>query len=273
MGEIIACATNPLVSKLYLNAICKVPAALPAYSASDETRETVARIHAYALHAISLFESEDYANGVCLKEVESIKKTYKWPTEAGDVPNDEELDGMAVGLLENLEAFCAGFPQPFTEAISSGAGTGTGVRGDDDSSDEDFDEAGVAAEVIATGQRRLPARRGRTKVDMGELSEDDEDHEIKKLDFEADADDAEDGGEAMGEREDGGQDDDDDDDDEDDDDDDHEDGEYAADQENSTFNSPAPTPKSGSRSRGKQRRQSLASVAALGEALSSQARI
>ena len=252
MGEIIACATNPLVSKLYLNTICKVPVALPTYNASDETRGTVARIHAYALHAISLFESEDFANGVCLKEVEGIKKTYKWPTEAGDVPDDEELDRMAVGLLENLEAFCAGFPQPFAAEALTGV-----TGGNDDSSDEDFDEEGVAAEVIATGQRRLPARRGRTRVDMGELSEDEEDRQIKKLDFDGERDDVEDNDAEDNEG----------------DEDENEDA-YAADEENSAINSPmpAPTPKSGSRSRDK-RRQSMASVAALGEALSAQARI
>jgi hypothetical protein len=86
MGEIIACGANPLVSKVYLNAICKVPAALPTYDAGTETSETVARIHAYALHAASMFSSEEHANSVCLKEVESIKKTYRWPGDAEDLP-------------------------------------------------------------------------------------------------------------------------------------------------------------------------------------------
>ena len=252
MGEIISCATNPLVSKVYLNAVCKVPSALPTYNANDETRDTVARIHVYALHASSLFESEDYANNVCLKEVQSIKKAYKWPAEGDTLPGDDEIETMAVGLLENLEAFCASFPQPFTDT-SMTAGESAG-----DSSDEDFDEKGVAAEILATGQRRLPARRGRTKVDMAELSEDDEDKEIKKIDFSRYSD-AEEVDEV--------------DKDEEIDDSQVQDDDFEADAENSAVNSPLPTPKSGRGARGprgNRRRQSMASVAALGEALSHQ---
>ena len=245
MGEIIACGANPLVSKVYLNAICKVPAALPTYDAGAETSETVARIHAYALHAASMFSSEENANSVCLMEVEGIKKTYRWPGAADELPSVAQIEAMVVDLLGNLEEFCAGFPQPFASDAGSDAC----------SSDEETFEA--HAGEAATGHRRLPPRRARAKVaNMGELSDDDE-KEVKKLDLTRAADDA-----AAA----------DDDDDDDDDCDEVGDGdEYEDGVENSAVNSPLPTPKSaGARDR---RRQSLASVAALGEALSNQARL
>ena len=259
MGEIIACGANPLVSKAYLNAVCKVPAALPAYDAGSETSETVARIHAYALHAASLFSSEDYSNAVCLKEVEAIKKTYRWPGGPDDLPNGEQIEAMVVDLLGNLEEFCAGFPQPFVSDAGSDACS---------SDDDDFEVRATATEV-ATGQRRLPPRRARAKVaNMGEMSDDDE-KEVKRVDFTARNGDAARGTVA------GGRNGDDDHADDGDDDDDRDEcvEEIGFDDgaENSAINSPLPTPKSiGARDR---RRQSLASVAALGEALSNQARL
>ncbi|MEO2194322.1 MAG: hypothetical protein ABGY24_17955 [bacterium] len=245
MGEIIACGSNPLVSKVYLNAICKVPAALPTYDAGTETSETVARIHAYALHAASMFSSEENSNSVCLKEVESIKKTYRWPGDAEDLPTAEQIEAMVVDLLSNLEEFCAGFPQPF----------GGDVGSDVCSSDEEGFEAHAAE--ATTGHRRLPPRRARAKVaNMGESSDDDE-NVVKKLEL-TDAAPADSMAAADGAS---------------DDDDNNSDGDdgYEDDVENSAVNSPLPTPKSaGARDR---RRQSLASVAALGEALSNQARL
>ena len=158
------------------------------------------------------------------------------------MPDGDEREAMAAELLERLEVFCTGFPRPFVDEVDSDAVY---------SSDDDDFEAASGDAPVATAQRRLPSRRARAKVvNMGEVDSEDEEN--------ADGgrgarDDGESGGDEDKDGESGG---------------DEDEDAYAADAENSAVNSPLPTPKpKGARDK---RRQSLASVAALGEALSNQ---
>ncbi len=155
MGEIIKCAGMRSVPKQYLNAICKVPASLPMYDASDETRETVSRVHLYALHAAKLL-----TDAVSAKELDNILNTYKCYGGEEAASHTESMEQMLHELKDNVNAFCYGFPEPFgaQDACDS-----------DESGDEDSSFS-VHEDSMPAG-RRMPARATRATTNMNEISD------------------------------------------------------------------------------------------------------
>jgi hypothetical protein len=160
MGEIIRCAGQRSVPKQYLNAMCKVPASLPMYDANDETRETVSRVHLYALHAAKLL-----TDPVSSKELDNILNTYRCYGGEGTAEPDENMEQMLHELRDNVDAFCCGFPEPFD-----------GEEMDGDSEDEDSSFSVHVDSMPAN--RRMPARATRPTANMNEISDDEDVPEV-----------------------------------------------------------------------------------------------
>ena len=167
MGEIIQCINSRRVSKQYLNALCKVPAALPMHDVNEETREIVQRIHVYASHALSLAADNAYA-----KDLENIQKVYSM--HAKDGPGHEDLVETLLGeLRNNLEAFCEGYPEPFSREDD--------VTYESEMSDSDEEESsGSQGQRKVEPKRRLPARSNRTAANMNEISDDEEEQRSRQ---------------------------------------------------------------------------------------------
>lgn len=161
MGEIIKCAGLSSVPKQYLNAMCKVPASLPMYDASEETRETVSRVHLYALHAAKLL-----TDPVSSKELETIQRTYSCSGGDETTYHDESMEQLLHELKDNVEAFCCGFPEPFD---------GQSICDDEDSGDDS--SFSVHADSRPAG-RRMPARATRATANMNEISDDEESPQV-----------------------------------------------------------------------------------------------
>lgn len=157
MGEIIECAGSRSVPKQYINAMCKVPAALPMYEASDETRETVSRIHMYALHAAKIL-----TDSVPAKEMENIAKVYRCNQT---IAPDQSMEQLLEELKDNIAAFCCGYPEPFN---------GQSVDDSEDNSSGDEDTVFSVLEDSKPAGRRLPARATRAAINMNEISDDED---------------------------------------------------------------------------------------------------
>ena len=159
MGEILKCIRTKNVPKQYMSALCKVPGALPMYDAGEETRDIMVRIQVYAAHA-----SEMLADASMRKEMKAIYEQYSLTDTDCPALGDEEVATMLDGVKSHVEAFCAGFPEPFKQENSY-----------DDSDADDSDGDSVHSSFARIPARKLPARVTRTTSNMTELSDDEPD--------------------------------------------------------------------------------------------------
>eukprot|EP00890_Picochlorum_soloecismus_P003812 jgi/Picsp_1/4431/NSC_06653-R1_condensin complex subunit 3 len=159
MGEILKCIRTKNVPKQYMSALCKVPGALPMYDAGEETRDIMVRIQVYAAHA-----SEVLADATMRKEMQAIYEQYSLPDAVSPALGEEEVATMLDGVKSHVEAFCAGFPEPFKQEDAY-----------DDSDIDDSDEESVHSSFARIPARKLPARVTRTASNMTELSDDEAD--------------------------------------------------------------------------------------------------
>ena len=167
MGEIIQCINSRRVSKQYLNAMCKVPAALPMHDTNEDTREVIQKIHVYASHALGLAADNAYA-----KDLENIQKVYSKHAKDGPGHNDL-VQTLLDELRSNLETFCEGYPEPFSKEDD--------VTYESEMSDSDQEESsGSQGQSKAEPKRRLPARSNRTAANMNEISDDEEEQRSRQ---------------------------------------------------------------------------------------------
>lgn len=159
MGEILKCIRTRNVPKQYMSALCKVPGALPMYDAGEETQEIMVRIQVYAAHA-----SEALADATMIKEMNALYEQYSLTEAESPSLGEEEVATMLDGVKSHVEAFCAGFPEPFKQE-----------NVDDGSDVDESDEDSVHSSFVRVPARKLPARVTRTVSNMNELSDDEAD--------------------------------------------------------------------------------------------------
>ena len=213
LGEILGCARRTTVPKPYLAALCKLPLVLPMYDADEDTRETMTRIQVYAARAADLLSDR-----TMVKDMTATVERYSAPLGGGHPElSEESIAALVAGVKEHVEAFCMGYPMPFGGGDDDGGDGGEQESGplavkkkpaakgraarraaagvaapavavaaassdDDDSSDDD--EVSVSAKIKglsvagaapAAARRPPPSRAARTVKNLAESDDDEED--------------------------------------------------------------------------------------------------
>ena len=186
LGEILGVARRSGVPKPYLAALCKLPLALPMYDAGEDTQETMLRIQVYAARA-----AEILSDRTMIKDMNSTVERYGGAGRAE--LTEDEVSTLLAGVKAHVEAFCTGFPMPFgeegEEEERKSAARGRGTRraaapaapvsnsSDEEESDDEDARAPAqrgrkaAAPVVPT--RAAPSRAGRAVTNLTEVNSDD----------------------------------------------------------------------------------------------------